>query len=186
VKFCRFFPLAILSTVLNCFCSADYIERSIGSGPSSTVYSYIDDSNVNELTTICSFSVRPYREFPYLVIPNTYVLDIDIGHSVPDRSSVRSLLFNVINCITAEITAVNGCDQVKFLAYVPKPEYLNSKFLKSYFECVASVLESFGFGEDEDTPSDCDNAVLRRLFVNNDGLKGIKGAINLEIKDCKN
>jgi len=183
VKFCRFFPLAILSTVLNCFCNADYIEKSIGSGPSSTVYSYIDESDVNNPTTVCSFSVKPYREFPYLVVPNTYVLDVGIGCFVPDSSSVRSLLFNVINRITAE----NGCDQVKFLVYIPKSEEcLNSEFLKSYFECVASVLESFGFGEDKDTPSDFDNAVLWRLFVNNDGLEGIKGAKNLEIRNCRN
>ena len=82
----KFFPLAILSTVLNCFCSADHITKKQDKD-SSLLYTYHVDSGEN----VCSLVLKPDLEGSDLVIDR---ITLTNGYDV---SYIRSLMFNVIN-----------------------------------------------------------------------------------------
>ena len=87
MKFCKFFPLAVLYSVLTCSCDADYITMK-QQKDSSLLYTYCTDLDEN----VCSLVLKPP-----VSSSNVYTIDRITLAGGYDVSYIRSLLFNVIN-----------------------------------------------------------------------------------------
>jgi hypothetical protein len=175
MKFCKFFPLAVLSSVLTCSCYAGITKEVLGS---SSVYKIenIDQYSVGVSTYLIGKSS--------LSVPNVYVLDINHPGEF-DKGCIASLLLNVISNVTEENSNAN--ENIKFLVYVPG--------LKN--QDIIPILDNFGFKKDDDVlcgsiyrnfSKDIDGYL--RLFMSRDGLKDLLNKLNqnynvgiLEIKD---
>ena len=87
MKFCRFFSLAVLYSVLTCSCDADYITMK-QEKDSSLLYTYCTDFDEN----VCSLVLKPP-----VSSSDVYTIDRITLAGGYDISYIRSLLFNVIN-----------------------------------------------------------------------------------------